>query len=85
MEVKNYIGTSRPLGEYNKTLLTIIERNLLSFNADKRKGIVTVEHYVDGGDQWRILIDEKEKLCGMTIEQLYYAVAAICVYTYSLV
>lgn len=85
MEIKNYIGTSRPLGEYNKTLLTIIERNLLLFNTDKQKGIVTVEHYVDGGDKWCILIDEKEKLCGMTIEQLYYAVASICVYTYSLV
>ena len=83
--MKNYIGTSRPCGEYNKTLLTIIERNLLSFNAGKRKGIMTVEHYVDCGDQWRILIDEKEKLCNMTLEQIYYAVAAICVYTYSLV
>ena len=85
MENKSYIGTSRPVGQYNHMLLTIIERNLFTFNAGKRKGVLTIEHYVDDGDQWRILVDGKEKLVGMTLEQIYYAVAAIVVYNYSLV
>lgn len=78
--MKNYAGTSRPCGEYNKELLFIIESNLNYFNQNKRKGILTVEHYIDNGDQWKILKDKKTLVCGMTLEQLYYAVASIVCY-----
>lgn len=80
METKNYTGTSRPYGEYNKRLLDIIERNLNNFNAKKRKGILTVEHTIEGGDQWKVLKDDKPLLCYMELDQLYYAVAAIICY-----
>ena len=55
MKTESYTGTSRPCGEYNKRLLEIIEGNLYCFNAKKRKGILTVEHYVEDGDKWKIL------------------------------
>lgn len=59
METKNYTGTSRPSGEYDKAKLETIQHNLRYFNANKRKGILTVEHYIDGGDYWKILNDEQ--------------------------
>ena len=80
METKNYTGTSRPSGEYDKTTLKIIESNLNSFNANKRKGILTVEHYVDCGDQWRLLKDGCIMLCDMSLLSTHYAVAAIINY-----
>lgn len=80
METKNYTGTSRPCGEYNKRLLEIVERNLSYFNSNKRKGILTVEHYVDGGDQWEILKDNKVLVCNMNLKELYFAVAGIICY-----
>lgn len=80
METKNYTGTSRPIGEYNKRLLDIIESNLNYFNANKRKGILTVEHTIDGGDKWKILKDGKILTCNMSLEEVYYAVAGIITY-----
>lgn len=80
MKTKNYIGTSRPCGEYNKGALMVIEGNLQHFNKNKRKGIITVEHYIAGGDQWQLLIDEKPILTFMSLDQLYYAVAGIVLY-----
>lgn len=80
MKAKSYTGISRPLGEYNKRLLEIIEGNLNFFNTKKRKGILTVEHYVENGDKWRICKDNKNLVCGMTLEELYYAVASTISY-----
>lgn len=80
MKTKNYTGTSRPMGEYNKKLLEIIEHNLNYFNSSKRKGVLTVEHYVDNGDQWQILKDNKILVCNMNLEELYFAVAGIICY-----
>ena len=81
MKTKNYTGTSRPCGYYDKILLSIIENNLNSFNANKRKGVLTVEHYIDGGDQWRVLKDGKAILNYMTLYELHYVVAGIINYT----
>lgn len=80
MKAKSYTGISRPLGEYNKRLLEIIEGNLNFFNTKKRKGILTVKHYVENGDKWRICKDNKNLVCGMTLEELYYAVASTISY-----
>lgn len=80
MKTKNYIGTSRPMGEYDKQLLGIIEGNLNYFNTCKKKRILSVEHYVDNGDQWRLLKDGRQILVDMTLDELYYAVAAIINY-----
>ena len=80
MKTKNYTGISRPCGEYNERLLQIIESKLYCFNTFKRKGILTVEHYVDDGDKWKILKDDALLVCGMELEQLYYAVAGIVCY-----
>lgn len=80
METKNYIGTSRPSGEYNKRLLEIIESNLNYFNAKKRKGILTVEHTIEGGDRWKIRKDDKILVCNMSLKELYYTVAGIITY-----
>lgn len=80
METKNYTGASRPCGEYNKKLLDIIEVNLNYFNAKKRKGILTVEHTIEDGDQWKVLKDNRILVCNMTLEELYYAVAGIISY-----
>lgn len=78
--MKNYAGTSRPCGKYNKELLFIIESNLNYFNQNKRKGILTVEHYIDNGDQWQVLKDNKVLVCNMSLEELYFAVAGIICY-----
>ena len=80
MKTKNYTGTSRPLGEYNKRLLDIIENNLNYFNEGKRKKFLTVEHTIDGGDKWKILKGNKTLVSDMTLEELYYAVAGIISY-----
>lgn len=80
METKSYTGTSRPLGEYNKRLLDIIESNLNYFNAKKRKGLLTVEHTIDGGDKWKVLKGNKVLVSDMTLEELFYAVAGIIAY-----
>lgn len=81
METKNYIGTSRPCGEYDKVTLKIIESNLNYFNANKRKGILSIEHYIDCGDQWKILKDDGVLLYDMTLDQVHYAIAGIINYT----
>ena len=81
MKIKCYTGTSRPLGEIDKRLLEIIGSNLNHFNANKRKGILSVEHYVDGGDKWKVLKDGKTLICGMTLMEIYYTVAGIITYT----
>ena len=80
MKTKNYIGTSRPCGEYDKQLLGILENNLNYFNICKKKGILSVEHYVDNGDQWKVMKDGKDILVDMTLEQAYCVVAAIISY-----
>lgn len=81
MKTKSYIGTSRPIGEYNETILAIIDNNLDYFNKDKQKGILTVEHYVCDGDQWQILLDGHLLLCGMTLNEVFYTTAGIIRYT----
>ena len=81
MQTKNYIGESRPCGKYDKTKLDVIQHNLQYFNANKRKGILSVEHYVDGGDQWKILKDGNMMLFDMTLDQVYYTIAGIVIYT----
>ena len=80
MKTKNYTGTSRPCGEYNKRLLDIIESNLNYFNTNKRKGILTVEHTIDDGDKWKVLKDGRVLVCNMSLKELYYAVAGIVTY-----
>lgn len=80
MKTKNYTGISRPMGEYNKGLLNIIENNLNHFNTCKKKGILSVEHYVDNGDQWKVMKDGKNILVDMTLEQAYCVIAAIISY-----
>ena len=80
MKTKNYTGTSRPSGEYDKAKLKVIEHNLQYFNSNKRKGILTVEHYIDGGDQWKILKDGSVMLFDMTLDQVYYTIAGITIY-----
>ena len=80
MKTKNYTGTSRPLGEYNKRLLEIIEGNLKFFNENKRKKILTVEHTIECGDKWKVLKDGKTLVSDMSLEELYYAVAGIISY-----
>ena len=80
MKTKNYTGISRPIGEYNKRLLEIIESNLKFFNENKRKGILTVEHTVDGGDKWKVLKGNTTLVSDMSLEELYYAVAGIISY-----
>ena len=80
METKSYTGMSRPCGEYNKKLLDIIEVNLNFFNAKKRKGVLTVEHTIEDGDQWKVLKDNRVLVCNMTLEELYYTVAGIISY-----
>ena len=80
METKNYTGTSRPCGEYDKQLLCIIESNLNYFNSCKKKGILSIEHYVYNGDQWKVMKDGKDMLVDMTLEQAYCVVAAIISY-----
>ena len=80
MTTKNYIGTSRPCGEYDKVKLEVIEHNLQYFNANKRKGILSIDHYVDGGDQWKILKDGSMMLFDMTLDQVYYTIAGIIIY-----
>ena len=80
MKTKNYIGTSRPLGVYNKRLLEIIESNLNYFNENKRKKILTVEHTIEGGDQWKVLKGNITLVSDMSLEELYYAVAGIISY-----
>ena len=56
------------------------KNNLNYFNANKRKGILTVEHTIEDGDRWKILKDEQILVCNMNLEHLYYAVAAIISY-----
>ena len=80
MKTKNYIGTSRPMGEYDKIVLSIIERNLSYFNTCKKKGILSVEHYVSNGDQWKVMKDGKDLLVDLTLEQAHCVVAAIISY-----
>ena len=80
MKIKCYTGISRPLGEYNKRLLEIIESNLNYFNGNKRKNFLTVEHTIDGGDKWKILKGNITLVSDMTLEELYYAVAGIISY-----
>lgn len=80
MKTKNYTGTSRPIGTYDKNLLSIIEGNLKHFNCCKKKRILSIEHYIAGGDQWKLLKDGKQILVDMTLEQIYCAVAAIINY-----
>ena len=80
MKAKNYIGTSRPSGTYDKHLLSAIESNLNYFNTCKKKGILSIEHYVAGGDQWKLLKDGFPILMDITLEEIYYAIAAIINY-----
>lgn len=83
MKAKNYTGTSRPCGEYNKKLLDIIESNLNFFNAKRQKGVLTVEHTIECGDQWKVLKDGKTLVSNMSLEELYYAVAGIISYKHT--
>lgn len=81
MEKENYIGTSRPLGEYNKNMLEILRSNLEYFNAKRRKGILTVRHYVAGGDWWELQKDGTTLINYATLSEISYAVLAIANYT----
>ena len=76
-----YTGTSRPSGHYNKPKLEVMENNLSHFNKGKRKNILSVEHYVDGGDRWMMKKDGELILGYMTLDECYASVAAIINYT----
>lgn len=78
--MKNYIGQSRPLGEYNKNTLLILESNLNYHNRNKRKGILTVEHYITGGDWWRLMKDDNVILDFQTLSEINSAVTGIINY-----
>lgn len=80
MKTKNYTGISRPCGKYDKHLLSIIESNLDHFNTCKKKGILSIEHYIAGGDQWKLLKDGNPILMDITLDEIYYSVAAIINY-----
>ena len=82
MEIKSYIGASRPLSlrNYDKRYLDIIESNLNYFNKGKQKGILTVEHYISEGDQWQILLDGHLLLCDMTLNAVLYTTLGIMRY-----
>lgn len=80
METNSYIGISRPLGEYDKMLLSVVESNLNYFNRNKRKGVLTVNHYVDQGDQWEILCDGNVVFNFMTLKEMFVAVATVIRY-----
>ena len=83
MKTKNYTGTSRPCGEYNKLIVGLIERNLNNFNKHKRKGILSVEHYIDDGDKWKILKDNSVIVSDMNLEQLFCGVISITFYQWN--
>lgn len=59
----------------------IIEANLVCFNTGKRKNLLSVKHYVDNGDQYKILKGDKIIADFMTLDQCYYALLAIINYT----
>lgn len=79
-ERNEYVSISRPVGEYDKRMLQVVQNNLKYFNTKKRNGIITVEHYVANGDRWQMLKDGKCMLSDMSLNELYYAVAAIIRY-----
>lgn len=62
-----------------KIFMEIIKSNLASFNANKRKGKLTVDYVVDGGNRAEIRKDG-ELLLNVTIDQAWAAVAAIIRY-----
>lgn len=62
-----------------RIFIELIDDNLSLFNANRRKGIVTVDYVVDGGNRAEIRKDGK-LLLNVTIDQAYYAVAAIIRY-----
>lgn len=62
-----------------KIFMEIIKSNLAAFNANKRKGKLTVDYVVDGGNRAEIRKDG-ELLLNVTIEQAWVAVAAIIRY-----
>ena len=81
METKSYIGKSRPCGDYDKVKLTIIDNNLICFNRNRKKKILRIDHYVDGGDKWVVIMDNYPLLSDLTLDQVYYTVAGIIRYT----
>lgn len=62
-----------------KVFMQIIESNLQSFNANKRKGILSVKYVVDGGNRAEVYKDDT-LLLNVTIEQAWAAIAGICRY-----
>ena len=62
-----------------KIFMEIIKSNLASFNANKRKGKLTVDYVVDGGNRAEIRKDG-ELLLNVTIDQACFAIAAIIRY-----
>lgn len=62
-----------------KIFIEIIKSNLAYFNSNKRKGKLTVDYVVDGGNRAEIRKDG-ELLLNVTIEQAWAAVAAIIRY-----
>lgn len=58
-----------------------IEGNVKIFNMGKRKNLLSVKHYVANGDQYKILKGDKIIADFMTLDQCYYAIAAIVNYT----
>lgn len=62
-----------------KIFMEIINSSLAYFNSNKRKGKLTVDYVVDGGNRAEIRKDG-ELLLNVTIEQAWAAVAAIIRY-----
>ena len=66
---------------FKTNMKQIIEANLAYFNTGKRKNLLSVKHYVDNGDQYKILKGDKIIADFMTLDQCYYALLAIINYT----
>ena len=76
------MNTTENTQEIFKTnMKTIIEANLTHFNTGKHKNLLSVKHYVDNGDQYKILKGDKIIADFMTLDQCYYALLAIINYT----
>lgn len=74
------------LTEDEKIWCNIIQSNLEAYNAHKRKGLLAVSLYVDGGNKMDILLYGRANtkprflLAGVTLREGMYALATLCNY-----
>ena len=66
--------------ENEKRFMETIESNIRYYNGNRRKKILGIKYYVEDGNKAKLTKDNRDFLTGMTIEQAYYAVAAITNY-----